>query len=222
MLFIRYNSRYFYNKSCCFHSFSPYTTVFHYTEFYIAEHCISFLQEIACFCCRSVLSLPVRNAPELAPLTHRALEYVKIIMQSCWLALAHSLSFLCITFSIHTGSSVHLYRKEDLGIRMIPVLCTRTESSHVLNHLNQWEQSCLLCLDAARAEKCRTPGITWIWIKHFFFYGIHVLFGGKENSKFLGSQWLVRWDGTDWFGSLLSPPGLLLILLAPSSGLFQV
>lgn len=56
LLFIRYNSRYFYNKSCCFHSFSPYTTVFHYTEFYIAEHCISFLQEIACFCCRSVLS----------------------------------------------------------------------------------------------------------------------------------------------------------------------
>lgn len=168
LLFIRYNSRYFYNKSCCFHSFSPYTTVFHYTEFYIAEHCISFLQEIACFCCRSVLSLPVRNAPELAPLTHRALEYVKIIMQSCWLALAHSLSFLCITFSIHTGSSVHLYRKEDLGIRMIPVLCTRTESSDALNHLNQWEQSCLLCLDAARAEKCRTPGIMWIWIKHFF------------------------------------------------------
>lgn len=139
LLFIRYNSRYFYNKSCCFHSFSPYTIVFHCTEFCIAERCIPFLQEIACFCCRSVLIFVYLSEMLLSQLLWPAglWSLWKIIMQDCWLALSHSLSLLCITFSIRIGSSEHLHRKEDLGIRIIPVLCARTESSDARNYLNQ-------------------------------------------------------------------------------------
>lgn len=126
LLFIRYNSRYFYNKSYCFHSFFPYVAVFHWFLHCIMLHSLPSGDSMLLLLCLD-LCLPVRNASELALLIHRALESVKSNIAGYWLALAHSLSLLCFAFSIHTGCSEHLHRKDDLGIRIIPVLCTRTE-----------------------------------------------------------------------------------------------
>lgn len=97
------------------------------------------------------------NTSEFATLTHKALGSIKKEqIRSCLVALPCHLSFLYITCPVDTGSSEHLCRRGGLGIRMIPVVCTR-KRSNALNYIEHLEQSCLLCLEATRAEKCKTP-----------------------------------------------------------------